>query len=141
MMLLTLFQAQRENPDVPVDIFIDEIQNQSFSEISPIRSIIKESRKSLCAIFGATQDCYPRGSAIGDVMGKADTQIFLRPTPNSANAVAANLRFKKGDEARFDTMQRGDAIIKGWFYSKSEQRNIPRTLSGKLVPFSEVDIP
>lgn len=135
MMLLTLFQAQRENPDVPVDIFIDEIQNQSFSEISPIRSIIKEGRKSLCAIFGATQDCYPRGSAIGDVMGKADTQIFLRPTLNSEGIVAAELRYRKADLARFDTMQRGDVIIKGPFYDREQGRNILTTLIGHVMPF------
>lgn len=139
MMLSTLFSYQKENHDVPLDIFIDELQNQNLSTDSPIYQIMKEGRKDGIAFVGATQDFYPFNTELGKIMSKADMQIILRPTPNSANAVAANLRFKKGDEAWFDTMLRGDAIIKGWFYSKIEQRNIPRTLSGRLASFIERD--
>ena len=100
---------------------------------------MKEGRKYGITFIGTTQDFYPSNTELGKIMGKADTQIILRPTPNSANAVAANLRFKKGDAARFDTMQRGDAIIKGFFFSKREKRNVPCTLSGRLVSFIEND--
>lgn len=139
MMLASLFNYQKENHGVPLDIFIDELQNQNLSTDSPIYQILKEGRKDGIAFVGATQDFYPSNTELGKIMGKADTQIILRPTPNSANAVAANLRFKKGDAARFDTMQRGDAIIKTCFYSKAEKRNIPATLSGRLVSFIEND--
>ena len=115
------------------------IQNQNLSTDSPIYQILKEGRKYGIACFGATQDFYPFNTELGKIMGKADTQIFLRPTPNSSNAVAAALHFKKGEAARFDTMQRGDAIIKGCFYSKTEKRNIPATLSGRLASFTEDD--
>lgn len=132
MMVASLLNFQKENPGTQLDIFIDELQNQNLSTDSPICQILKEGRKYGIAFFGATQDFYPFNTELGKIMSKADTQVFLRPTPNSANAVAAVLRFKKGDAARFDTMQRGDAIIKGCFYSKTEKRNIPSTLSGKI---------
>lgn len=140
MMLASLFSYRKENPGVPLDIFIDEVQNQNLSTDSPICQILKEGRKYGIAFFGATQDFYPFNTELGKIMSKVDTQIFLRPTPNSTNAVASELRFKKGDAARFDTMQRGDAIIKSCFYSKNEQRNIPTTLSGKLISFIENDV-
>ena len=139
MMLASLFCYQKENPGVLLDIFLDELQNQNLSTDSPIYQILKEGRKYGIACFGATQDFYPFNTELGKIMGKADTQIFLRPTPNSSNAVAAALHFKKGEAARFDTMQRGDAIIKGCFYSKTEKRNIPATLSGRLASFIEDD--
>ena len=139
MMLASLFNYQKETPGVPLDIIIDELQNQNLSTDSPICQILKEGRKFGVAFFGATQDYYPRNTELGKVMSKADTQIVLHPTLNSTNAVASELRFKKGDITRFDIMQRGDAIIKANFYSKVEKRNIPGTLSGKLVSFIEND--
>lgn len=139
MMLASLFNYQKEIHGVPLDIFIDELQNQNLSTDSPIYQILKEGRKYGIAFFGVTQDFYPFNTELGKIMSKADTQIILRPTPNSSNAVAADLRFKKGDGVRFDLMQRGDAIIKGTFYDKEQHRNIPATLSGKLVPYFEVD--
>ena len=135
MMLVTLFRYQRDNPGTPLDIFIDEIQNQSFSDCSPIRAIVKEGRKYHCAFIGATQDYYARSTEIGKVMGKAGIQIFLRPTQDSEGAVASELRFGKADRERFDTMTRGDVIIKGMFYDKEQSRNIPATLSGHVVAF------
>ncbi len=140
MMLASLFSYQKETPGVQLDIFVDELQNQNLSTDSPIHQILKEGRKYGVAFIGATHDFYPFNTELGKIMSKADTQIILRPTPNSSNAVAANLRLKKGDAACLDTMQRGDAIIKGCFYSKSEHRNIPCTLSGQLASFIRNDV-
>ena len=137
MMVDTLFRYQAENPAVLLDIFIDELQNQNFSKESPIRSILKEGRKYNIAFYGSTQDYYPRNTELGNCMGKAGTEIFLRPTQNSENTVASELRFKKHDVARFDAMQRGDAIVKTNFYKKDEEYNIPFVLSGKVVPYAE----
>ena len=139
LLLESLFKYQRKKPAVPLDLFIDELQNQNFSEGSPIRGILKEGRRFHIALYGATQDYYPRNSELGSSMGKSGTQVFLQPTQNSENAIASELRFKKNEAARFDTMQRGDAIIKGNFYSKIEQRNLPCTLSGQVVPYADND--
>lgn len=135
MLLASLYSYQRENPNKPLDIFIDEVQNQNFSAVSPIRTIMKEGRKFHISIFAATQDYYPRSSELGSVMGKAGKLVFLRPTQNSEGTVASELRFGKADLARFDLMQRGDIIVKAGLYHKEQRRNIPATLSGKVDPF------
>lgn len=132
MMLATLFNYQRENCTTPLDVFIDEIQNQNFSKISPICKIMKEGRKIHMSFFGATQDYYPRNTGLGSVMGKAGTEIFLRPTPNSESVAAAELRFNKADMARFDSMGRGDIIVKGSLYNKEQDRNISVILCGHV---------
>lgn len=132
MLLATLYNYQHDNPNTPLDVFIDEIQSQNFSKHSPIRKIMKEGRKIHLSFFGATQDYYPRNTELGSVMSKADTQIFLRPTPNSESVVASELRFNKADMERFDSMQRGDIIVKGSLYNKEQGRNIPTTLSGHV---------
>ena len=71
-------------------------------------------------------------------MGKAGTQIFLRPTPNSENIVASELRFDKADMLRFDNMQRGDIIVKGNLFSNQYGRNVPVILSGHVDDFPKI---
>ena len=137
MLLHTLYNFQREHTQIPLDIFIDEIQNQNFGQDSLLRKIMKEGRKTHLSFYGATQDYSPRSTELGSVMGKAATQIFLRPTQNSEPLVAQELRFGKNDLVRFDMMERGDAIIKGQLYSKEAVRNLPTILSGRVQPFDE----
>lgn len=138
MLLSTLFSYQRENFSTPLDVFIHEIQEQNFSKKSPIRKILKEGRKFHVSFFGATQDYYSHSTELGSAMSKADTQIFLRPTPNSESIVASELRFHKADMARFDAMQRGDCIVKGSLYSKEQGRNIPTILSGSVNDYPKI---
>ena len=99
---------------------------------------MKEGRKNHMSFFGATQDYYPRNTELGSVMGKAGTQIFLRPTPNSGNVIASELRFNKADMSRFDNMQRGDIIVKGNLFSKEYGRNVPVILSGHVDDFPKI---
>lgn len=138
MMLATLYNSQRDNPTIPLDVFIDEIQNQNFSKLGAICKVLKEGRKIHMSFFGATQDYYPRNTELGSVMSKADTQLFLRPTPNSNSVVASELHYGKGDMSRFDLMKRGDCIIKGNFYSKEQKRNIPATICGKVDSYPKI---
>lgn len=140
MLLLTLFSYQNEDLTIPLDIFIDEIQNQNFSSTSSIRRIMKEGRKIHMSFFGSTQDYYPKKTELGSTMGKAGTQIFLRPSEDSEQAVAAEIRWKKADMARFDAMDRGDIIVKGALYNKKKGRNTQTTLSGHVDDFLPNDI-
>ena len=99
---------------------------------------MKEGRKSHMSFFGATQDYYPRNTELGSVMGKAGTQIFLRPTPNSTNVVAAELRFSKAEIERFDGMMRGDLIVKANLFNKELGRNVPTTISGHVDDYPKI---
>ncbi|MBR5370897.1 MAG: hypothetical protein IK130_01645 [Oscillospiraceae bacterium] len=137
MLLHTLFVYQVEHTTTPIDLFMDEIQNQNFGEGSPIRKIMKEGRKLHLSFYGATQDFHARSTDLGKTMGKAATQIFLRPTQNSEPLVAQELRFGKKDLALFDMLERGDAIIKGQLYSKEAERNLPATTIGRVQPFED----
>lgn len=138
MLLATLYNYQHDNTQVALDVFIDELQNQNFTKTSPIRKVMKEGRKIHMSFFGATQDYYPRNTELGSVMGKAGTQIFLRPTPNSANVVAAELRFNKAEMERFDSMMRGDIIVKANLFDKKLGRNVPATLSGHVDDYPKI---
>lgn len=135
-LLAGLFNYKRENPQRPLSVFIDEVQNHNLSVTSPIRKILKEGRKHHFSAVTATQDFYARGTEIGSALGKAGMQIHHRPTQDSANLVAAELRWSKADMARFDSMNRGDAIIKGALYNKELKRNAQTTIEGHISPFT-----
>lgn len=135
MMLATLYNYQHENPQIALDVFIDELQNQNFTQTSPIRKIMKEGRNSHISFFGATQDHYPHNTDLGSVMGKAGTQIFLKPSSNSESLVLAELRYRKSELYRFDDMERGDIIVKANLFNKKLGRNVPTILSGHVDDF------
>lgn len=115
------------------------MQNHNLSASSPIRKILKEGRKHHLSIVAATQDFYARSTEIGSALGKAGMQIHHRPTQDSANLVAAELRWNKADMARFDSMNRGDVIIKGALYNKELKRNIQKTIEGHIIDYLEKD--
>ena len=139
-LLAVLFNYKRENPQRPLSVFIDEVQNHNLSDSSPIRKILKEGRKYHLSIVAATQDFYARRTEIGSALGKAGMQIHHRPTQDSANLVAAELRWNKADMIRFDSMDRGDIIVKGALYNKEKGRNMHTTLSGHIDNFQSGDI-
>ena len=135
MLLATLYNYQHDNPQVALDVFIDELQNQNFSATSPIRKVMKEGRKSHMSFFGSTQDYYPRNTELGSVMGKAGTQIFIKPTSDSESLVLAELRYKKSESYRFDDMERGDVIVKAALFNRKCGRNQQTKLSGHVDDF------
>ena len=135
ILLCTLLEYRRGNAEIPIAVFIDELQNQNLAAGSPIRRILMEGRKYRIAFHGLTTDFFPRNTELGGVMGKADSLVFMRPPQNSADLVAKELRWGKADLERFDSMDRGDAIIKAPFYSKEKGRNISVTLQGRIVDF------
>lgn len=134
-LLAGLFNYKCENPQRPLSVVIDEVQNHNLSVSGPIRKILKEGRKYRLSIITSTQDFYARSTEIGSALGKADMQIHHRPTQDSANLVATELRWKKADMVRFDSMNRGDVIIKGALYNKEQKRNVQTTISGHIVDF------
>lgn len=138
-LLAVLFNYKRENPQRPLSVFIDEVQNHNLSDSSPIRKILKEGRKHHLSIVAATQDFYARSTEIGSALGKAGMQIHHRPTQDSANLVAAELRWNKADMERFDSMSRGDVIIKGALYNKELKRNVQKTIDGHIIDYLEND--
>lgn len=137
-LLATLYNYKRENPQRPLSVFIDEVQNQNFSVSSPIRKILKEGRKHHLSIVAATQDYYARKDMYS-ALGKAGMQIFHRPTQDSVNLVAAELHWNKADIARFDSMERGDVIIKGALFNKELGRNSQTKIIGHIISFLDFE--
>ena len=130
MLTASLYNAQCEDPSTALDVFIDELQNQNLSRGSAIHKILTEGRKKNTSFCGATQDYYPHNTELGSTMGKADTQIFFKPTFNSVEQVAKELRFGKADRERLDNMTRGVCFIKGSVYNPEIGQNEPTIISG-----------
>lgn len=137
MLFASLHNFKLQNKDVPLDLIVDEAQNQNFAENSPLRKLLKEGRSSRLSVCIATQDFYGRNTELGSAVGKVGTQVFFRPTQNSKKAVAEELNLRKEETEALDSMLRGEAIMKGSFYSIRQNRNNPATLRGKVCCFEE----
>ncbi len=137
MLLAKLYNHQMNHPDEPLDIVIDELGDQNTTAESPIRSIVTKARKANTAFIGATQNYLPDGTSIGETMCQAKTQIFLKPSPKSENAVADTLRYGKKKKSHFDAMKTLDVIVKSDFYSKEQGMNTPSIVSGKICSYEK----
>ena len=137
MIFASLHNFKRLHKETPLDLIVDEAQNQNFAEDSPLRKLLKEGRSSRLSVCIATQDFYGRNTELGSAVGKVGTQVFFRPTQNSKKAVAEELNLRKEEAVALDSMVRGEAIMKGSFYSTRQNRNNPATLRGKVCCFEE----
>lgn len=140
ILFASLHNFKRQHKDMPLDIIVDEAQNQSFSDDSPLRKLLKEGRSSRLSVCIATQDFYGSNTELGSAVGKVGLQVFFRPTNNSRKLVAEELNLRKEEAAALDNMLRGEAIMKGSFYSTGLNRNNPATLRGKVCRFGEVQL-
>ena len=140
MIIGACFRTQKKRPDIPLDLFLDEIQMQNLSTNTPIRQVLSQSRKSHMALYFATQDVSARGTSLGKTQGQASVKVFFRPTSNSEGVAASELRFHKADFERFDALGRGEAIISGGFYSKRFRQNVQQTLQGEIVRWSPTTV-
>ena len=136
MILASLFDYQQQHSDQPLIVVIDEIQAQNLSMHSPVRKVVTEGRKYGMSLIAASQDFPSRSTDLGKIVGKMPTQVFLRPTLNAETAVASELHYSKSEMMTFDTLERGDAIVKGNLYSKKAGRNVPGIVRGKIHHWS-----
>ena len=140
MLVASLYNYQAANHKVPLAIICDEIQDQNFSPVSPNYQMLAKTRKLGISFIGSTLHYRTQGVAYGEAMALADIRIFLKPTPNSIRLVAQEVGLDSAEGlARLKKMQVGDCIVSCNCYSKTEGRNIPAVLSGR-VP-SESDLP
>jgi len=137
MMLASLYNYQLLRNNEQLNIIIDEIQNQNLTKYSPIFKILSEGRKYHIAFVGATQPFHIKGDNVGDVMSKADTQIFLKPELESENNVAKVLGYDSKKRQYFARMERGDCIINGSLYNKAKGRNCPAAIKGHVAKATE----
>ena len=130
--IFSLFNWQRRHKDLPLHIVMDEVHLQNLSSGGAIRKVTAEGRKYQMSLCAASQDYPARGTDLGTAMGNVPTRVILRPTLNSASAVAEYLNFTKGQRSQLDEMRTGEAIVRAYLYNKSEGRNIQATVRGKI---------
>ena len=134
VLMASLYNAQCEDSETALTVCVDEVQQQNLAKGSAIHKILTEGRKKHMAFYGATQDYYPRNTDLGAAMGKADTQIFLKPTLGSTELVARELRLNKAEREKLDSLMRGECFIKGSLYNPDTGRNESAIIRGNITP-------
>ena len=79
VLLNSLFAWQHDNPEEPLTITIDEIKRMSFTDGSPLHTVVTQGRRYRIRLIGITQDYISNDSHAIDVMKQAGTQIIFEP--------------------------------------------------------------
>lgn len=138
MLLASLYNYQVRNFETPLDIIMDEVQNQNVSESGPLWKIVTGGRKFHMSVSCATQEYVAsRNDTLGSLMGKFRNKMFLSPTSDSETAVASVLGYGSKKKRMFDAMQRGDCIMKMPCYSKAIGQNHYITISGHILSYEK----
>lgn len=138
VLLASLWAWQREHKNVPLAIAIDELKQQTFTNGSPLHSILTEGRKFGTKLIGMTQDYISRDTPSLEVMRQAGIKIFFAPS-KSHEKIASELGYSNTADAGFGTMSVGDLILKADLFNKIDGTNEPAVIPGRTVRF--VDSP
>ena len=138
VMLASLWAWQREHKTVPLTIAIDELKQQTFTNGSPLHSILTEGRKFGAKLIGMTQDYVSRENPAMNVMWEAGIKIIFAPA-SSHERIASELGFSNVADAGFGAMKVGDLFLKADLFNKIDGTNEPTVIPGRTVKF--VDSP
>ena len=92
MLLAMLIHLKPKFPNVTLDVYVVDIDNQNFSPSGPIRTIISQSKYLNIYFTGFSQNYYSPGTLIGDAFEEFEEKYFFLPTPESRKAVFDKLQ-------------------------------------------------
>ncbi len=137
LLMMSLFQHQHFNPEKPLALFVDEIQNQNRKENSPIYQILRLGRKYRTGLNYATQFLSKVSRDCNAVLEMANVSVYFQPDNTSVASVAKNLGLTKKELL---CMNIGECYIKGDLFNHDSNHSIGTVLHGytyrNFVPFS-----
>ena len=136
ILLASLFNYQKQNSNQPLDLLIDELQNENTTEQSPLDQIIAVGRNHAMSIIAATQH-FKLNQRLKTMIGNIDTKLFFRPTSNSEDTVIQYLNHRKLSRDYLMKMERGDCILEGNLYNKSRNTNQHAVIIGHFLDYTE----
>lgn len=136
-LMMSLFQHQHFNPEKPLALFVDEIQNQNMRENSPIYQILRLGRKYRTGLNYATQFMSKVSKDSNAVLEMANLSVYFQPDNTSTASVAKNIGLPKKE---LICMNVGECYIKGDIFNYNSNHSIGTVLHGytyrNFVPFS-----
>lgn len=136
-LMMSLFQHQHFNPEKPLALFVDEIQNQNMRENSPIYQILRLGRKYRTGLNYATQFMSKVSKDSNAVLEMANLSVYFQPDNTSTASVAKNIGLPKKE---LICMNVGECCVQGDIYNYESGHSIGAVLHGytyrNFVPFN-----
>lgn len=137
LLMMSLFQHQHFNPENPLALFVDEIQNQNMRENSPIYQILRLGRKYRTGLNYATQFMSKVSRDSNAVLEMANLSVYFQPDNTSTASVAKNIGLPKKE---LICMNVGECYIKDDIFNYNSNHSIGTVLHGytyrNFVPFN-----
>lgn len=134
VLLNSLFEWQHDNPKESLTITIDEVKRMSFTDGSPLHTVLTQGRRYRIRLIGITQDYISNDSHAIDVMKQAGTLIFFEPA-KSKDRIAKDLGYRDAADAGLGSMGIGEFIIRSDLYNMKDGCNTQTVIPCSTVKF------
>ena len=138
MLLASLYYAQMyQDVKNPLNIFIDEVQNENLSDENIISKILREGRKDNIGLNISTQ--YIGNGKEKHILRQAGVNVYFKPEDSSSiKALATALGLRKNEIWKIESMSKGECYIQGPIVNFSTNDRDETVISGKtcLLPDS-----
>ncbi len=112
MLLAEIINYQSRHRDVHLDVYVDDVSDLNYSFSSPIGRIIRDAAHLNMSFIGISEDYYPRGTDIGDILCDVEYTYFLYPTSASKQAVFDEIGIEDEDDWPFDYLNDNIVVLK-----------------------------
>lgn len=128
VMMASIYAHQVNDSSIPVILVADEMQH--YGDDSPFRQWVSEGRQYRINVWGITQEYLSKDNDTGKFMSNAAFNIFYGSTTDSSKRVVNALgnRYTRNE---VETMERGNIIVKGYFWDPIDGRHKPVVLEGR----------
>lgn len=133
MLLENLYAFKKRYTDKRYTVIIDEVQDQYLSEKGPINVLLRKGGNHNLSMLLASQEFPDENTALGKVVGNCGTVKIFRPKQDNLKRVS---QFTGVDQTVLNSLNQGECIVCGSFYSCYEGKNCIAALKGKSVKYS-----
>lgn len=131
MLLADLYRCKQYHRDQRITVVLDEIEDLSLDRDGPISTMLRKGGKHRLSLLLASQQYSVEQDRLGKLIGNCDTHIIFHPKDADIRAIAQHLGC---DPQMLASLEQGECIVVGSFYSCSRQKNQHALLSGKAFP-------
>ena len=133
ILLAHLYAYKQHNRPKRMTVVLDELVDLNLESSGPINTILRKGGKLHLSMLIAAQHFSAEDDRLGRLIGNCSIKVFFRPMDNNLTAIAKHYKI---DKSQLASLEQGECIAVGPFYSQNRKRNCQTIICGKTFPVS-----
>ena len=133
ILLASLYACKQHNRPKRMTVVLDELVDLNLENSGPINTILRKGGKLHLSLLIAAQHFSAEDDRLGRLIGNCSIKVFFRPMDNTLTAIAKHYKI---DKSQLASLEQGECIAVGPFYSQNRERNCQTIICGKTFPVS-----